>query len=163
MSCLPTEFHLRRLAESDRAWVAEFVADHWAASTIVTRGRVYHSERLPGFVAEAGGQRIGLVTYRFEDDECEVTTLNSVREGIGVGSALLAAVRTTAAERGCRRLWLITTNDNLAAVRFYQKRGWRLVAVYPGAWKWLSEQSQFSATGERAAKTPFHAECECRN
>ena len=30
-------------------------------------------------------------------------------------------------------MWLITTNDNLNALRFYQGRGFRLVAVHPGA------------------------------
>lgn len=31
------------------------------------------------------------------------------------------------------RIWLITTNDNLNALGFYQKRGFRIKAVYPGA------------------------------
>lgn len=33
----------------------------------------------------------------------------------------------------CARLWLITTNDNVGALVFYQKAGFRLVAVYPDA------------------------------
>ena len=34
---------------------------------------------------------------------------------------------------GARRLWLITTNDNVDALRFYQRRGFRLVRVHAGA------------------------------
>jgi ribosomal protein S18 acetylase RimI-like enzyme len=50
-----------------------------------------------------------------------------------VGSALIAAVRAAAQAAGCRRLWLVTTNDNTRALRFYQKRGFRLAALYPNA------------------------------
>jgi hypothetical protein len=53
--------------------------------------------------------------------------------GQGVGTALIEAVKVAAIEAGCRRLWLMTTNDNLHALGFYQRRGFRLVAVYPGA------------------------------
>jgi N-acetylglutamate synthase-like GNAT family acetyltransferase len=70
------------------------------------------------------------VTYRLEGDECEVITLNSLIGGMGVGSALIEAIREVAVSAGCKRLWLITTNDNLAALSFYQKRGFVLVAVY---------------------------------
>jgi len=47
--------------------------------------------------------------------------------------SLLEAVARNAAAKGCRRLWLITTNDNVDALRFYQRRGLRLVAVHRGA------------------------------
>jgi ribosomal protein S18 acetylase RimI-like enzyme len=60
-------------------------------------------------------------------------TLDAFAERRGVGSALLEDVASLARRRRCRRLWLITTNDNLNALRFYQRRGLRLVAVRPGA------------------------------
>jgi len=88
---------------------------------------------LPGFVAVREGRPIGLVTYRIDGDECEITTLNSPVEGVGIGSALVAAVKGAAVSAKCKRLWLITTNDNLSALRFYQKRGFLLVAVHRDA------------------------------
>ena len=30
-------------------------------------------------------------------------------------------------------MWLLTTNDNLDALRLYQRHGFRLVQVHPGA------------------------------
>jgi GNAT superfamily N-acetyltransferase len=107
--------------------------EHWHGPRIVTRGRVHQADRLPGFVAEERRQPVGLVTYHIEQSQCEVVSLNSLREGMGIGSALLEAVEKTARSANCRRMWLITTNDNLAALRFYQKRGWRLVAVHRDA------------------------------
>ncbi len=76
---------------------------------------------------------MGLITYRFHEDQCEVISLNSLKESIGIGTALLDAVKDSVAKAGCKRHWLITTNDNLAAIRFYQRRGWELVAVHRGA------------------------------
>jgi N-acetylglutamate synthase-like GNAT family acetyltransferase len=49
------------------------------------------------------------------------------------GTALVAAVERLAAQQGCRRLWLLTTNDNLDGLRFYQRRGFRLAALHTGA------------------------------
>jgi N-acetylglutamate synthase-like GNAT family acetyltransferase len=76
---------------------------------------------------------VGLVTYRLAEGECELVTINSQRPGAGIGSALLEAVKEAAQKGGCRRLWLITTNDNLEALRFYQLRGFALVAVHRNA------------------------------
>ena len=126
-------FEVHPLRDDDRPWVAELLGREWGATRIVTRGRLFHADRLPGFVGLRDGQPCGLVTYRLEDDDCEIISLNSLVERSGVGSALIAAVREAALVAGCRRLWLITTNDNLAALRFYQLRGFRLVAVYPNA------------------------------
>jgi len=76
---------------------------------------------------------IGFACYHIEGDTCELVTLDSMREGIGVGSALIAVVAAAAQSAGCKRLWLITTNDNLHALGFYQKRGFVLVAVHRNA------------------------------
>ena len=119
--------------DGDRAWVDELLARWWGSARVVSRGRVHDAAALPGFIARCDGKRAGLVTYRIEGGQCELVTLNSEQEGRGVGSALVEAVVVAAREARCTRLWLITTNDNLHALRFYQKRGWRLVAVHRDA------------------------------
>jgi GNAT superfamily N-acetyltransferase len=126
-------FQIRELNGIDRAWVARLLEERWGSTRIVTRGRIHHAETLPGFVAAQEDKRIGLLTYCIEGEECEIVSLNSLVERIGVGSALIAAAKNTAVSAHCKRLWLITTNDNLAAMRFYQKRGFVLVAVHRNA------------------------------
>ena len=76
---------------------------------------------------------MGLATYRVAGGECELVSLDAVHHWQGIGSALLTGVANEARRHGCRRLWLTTTNDNLNAIRFYQRRGLRLVDVHPGA------------------------------
>lgn len=87
----------------------------------------------PLTTAELDGAVIGLATYRIDGAACELMSLDSLREGRGVGSALVDAVIGLASSVGCARLTLVTTNDNLNALRFYQKRGFRLRALCPGA------------------------------
>ena len=99
----------------------------------MSKGRMFDPSELEGFAAVADEKVVGLVTFRVERDECEVVTLNSLSEGTGTGSSLLNAVRDTAIKARCRRLWLITTNDNLSALRFYQKWGLQITAIYPNA------------------------------
>ena len=76
---------------------------------------------------------VGLATWHAENGTVELVTINSLRPRCGVGSRLIAAVVADAVKEGAKRLWLVTTNDNLDALRFYQRRGWRLSAVYPGS------------------------------
>ena len=86
---------------------------------------------LPGFVAEEDGRPLGFVTYRRAGDDCELAFIAAFERHRGIGTALLEAVRGAA--DGCARIWLVTTDDNLDALRFYQRRGFILSALRPGA------------------------------
>jgi GNAT superfamily N-acetyltransferase len=100
---------------------------------VVSRGRKIRAAELPGFFyLSPRGERVGLATYEVVDDECQLVTLHAFVQFTGIGTRLLEAVREAAVDRGCRRLWLITTNDNVDALRFYQRRGFSLVTVHRG-------------------------------
>jgi len=129
------QFQIRQLNEVDNAWVTRLLEEHWGSTKIVTRGQVYHADNLPGIIAIQDDKPVGLLIYCLNEDECQIVSMNSLIEGMGIGSALMEAVRTMAASVGSKRLWLITTNDNTSALRFYQKKGFRLVAIYPDALK----------------------------
>jgi len=117
----------------DRDWVVGVLTERWGATEVVSRGRRHAAADLPAVVAETEGRRSGLATYRVDGEEAELVTLDALAEGRGIGRALLAEVAERARAAGCRRLWLVTTNDNVDALRFYQRRGLRLVAVHRGA------------------------------
>jgi ribosomal protein S18 acetylase RimI-like enzyme len=125
-------FTVRPASDEDRPWITEHAAAV-GGEMVVSNGRVHHLAQQPAFVAERGGERLGFFSYRIGGEECEVTAALSVREGEGVGTALLEAVANEARRAHCRRLWLVTTNDNLEAVGWYQRRGLRLAAIRPGA------------------------------
>ena len=118
------------LTEKDRAWAVDTETDSWGVPVVARLGELVDPTRLPGFVALLDGRRAGLATYAVRGDECEVVTMRSLEEGRGVGRTLLDAVRAAAIEAGCRRLWLITTNNNLRALELYQRWGLDIVAFH---------------------------------
>jgi ribosomal protein S18 acetylase RimI-like enzyme len=125
-------FNLRRLTPADLPRLRQFWVEHWGGDEMITRGNIYRPEQLDGFVVENENEWIGLVTFFIKDDECEVTSLDSLREGKGIGTQLIDNAVEEARARKCNRLFLITTNDNLHALGFYQKRGFEIVTVYRG-------------------------------
>lgn len=124
---------VRPVTASDARWAVHVLTSRWGTTTIVSRGRRHDASRLPALVAELDGERLGLATYRVEGNEAELVSLDALVDRRGIGSALLRATVERAAAAGCRRLWLVTTNDNIDALRFYQRRGLRIVAVHAGA------------------------------
>lgn len=124
---------IRPLTEDDREWAAQFVRTRWGSSRVVAHGNLYYPHTLPGFIAEVDGEPVGLLTYHVREGACEIVTIDSTRPGQGIGTALVDAAKREARRQGCRRLWLVTTNDNLSALRFYQKRGFRIVAIHRDA------------------------------
>ena len=124
---------VRSRAGADEPAVAPFL-ERWWSSEVARRGELLRPLEHPGLVAEdSSGLLLGVLTYVVRGEACEVLTLHADERGRGVGTALLAEVRRVAADAGCRRLWLITTNDNVDALRFYQRRGFRLEALHAGA------------------------------
>ncbi len=126
-------FDIRDLTDEDKSWVQRVLVQYWGSTVQITRGQQLQADELPGVVAVRDGSEVGLLTYNIEGDECEIITHNSMAGHGGIGSCLLDAVRDKARELGCKRLWLITTNDNTPAMRFYQRRGFDLVALYRNA------------------------------
>ena len=125
-----SDVSVRDADEGDAAWIAGGVAAAWGSTRVARLGELVDAATLPALVAELGGERAGHLTYAVRGDECEVVTLLAGVRGRGVGRALMAGCAERAAARGCRRLWLVTTNDNAAAFAFYQRIGLDLRALH---------------------------------
>ncbi len=113
--------------------IAWLMVEFWGSDLQVVHQSVYRPAELPGLIAERAGRVVGLLTYEVSDGMLEVVTLNAVERRTGVGTILMEAVVADARRLRCHEIRLTTTNDNLDAIRFYQRRGFRLVALRPGA------------------------------
>ena len=100
---------------------------------VVSRGHLHKPAELPAFIAIEEQEPRGIITWQETDDNWEIVTVDAFDRRQGVGIALMAALEAHARSNGCRRLWLVTTNDNLDALRFYQRRGYRLVELHANA------------------------------
>jgi ribosomal protein S18 acetylase RimI-like enzyme len=124
---------VRQVEASDDSWVHDFLLAHNRSLRVVSRGVLYQADELPGFIASLDGVPAALLTFHVAAEDFEVVTLHAAQRGRGLGSALLAAGRERARQLGCRRLWLITTNDNEPAIAFYRHEGMTLIAVHENA------------------------------
>lgn len=124
---------IRLLEDHDRAWAKRLVSEHFGSARVVSRGILHETFLLPGLVAEDETMPIGFLQYHIEQDQYEVVILISIRKREGIGTTLLQALRPIAEAARCRRILLVTTNNNRISQFFYQAIGFRQCAIYPNA------------------------------
>ena len=129
----PRDVSIRPVEENDRPTVEWLTTQLWGASDVVVHDGVFYPASLPGFIAERYGRIAGLVTFEVREPVLEIATINALDLYQGIGTMLIEAVRAEAKRLGCQQVTLTTTNDNISALRFYQRRGFRLAELRPGA------------------------------
>lgn len=125
---------VRDFEPDDHAWARRLIAEHQGGDHRVARlGELLDPLAHEGIVAELDGRPIGLLTVHETDRGLEVLSLHSESPGIGAGTRLLETALRVAAASNAPRLWLVTTNDNIDAIRWYLRRGMTVAAVHAGA------------------------------
>jgi len=122
----------RHATDDDATVLTETLGEQWGGTPVVVgRGIVYNLTEWPSLIAEQDAKIVGVLTYELTDEEMYVISIHAVTQHQGIGSGLMDAAIAVAAGR--RRIWLTTTNDNLDAIRFYQRRGFHFIEVRPDA------------------------------
>jgi GNAT superfamily N-acetyltransferase len=125
------EFEIRPV--TDRAFLDELLRLRWSGGALMLRGKVVHPKDVEALAAYHEGRLAGVATWRLEGPVFYLVTLNNITEQRGVGVSLLDAIMKLGRQKGSALLRVIVTNDNLNALGFYQRRGFRLIALHPGA------------------------------
>lgn len=120
-----------KISEKDGEEVLAILESFWGDEKIVVHNEVFDAMTLDGLKAVGRDRILGICHYRICDEECEILTLASLYPKQGIGTTLLSEIERIAVSCGCRLICLTTTNDNLDALGFYQKRGFHLAALYP--------------------------------
>lgn len=120
----------QRLNENIIPEVRTFMKKRWRSELMISKGRVYTLGELEGYGFFEDQKLLGLITFNVLSGGCQIISLDSLSEGRGIGSMLISLVEEQAQIRGCSRIWVVTTNDNTKALRFYQKRGFTLCGFY---------------------------------
>lgn len=121
---------IEKISSQNRDEVNEFIISHWFSKDMVVRGEIVDMTVLNGLVVRDDRSIIGLITFRILNSECEIMSLDSLKENKGIGTMLINEVLNIAHQNKCVKIKLITTNDNINAIRFYQKRGFDMVHLY---------------------------------
>lgn len=110
--------------------IKDFFKQNWGSPEMVISSGIYDCTKLEGFTFFSDNHEIiGLITYTIIENECEIISLDSLEEGKGIGTTLLKSVEDAAMKNKYSLVKLITTNDNLLALKFYQKRGYCLSEI----------------------------------
>jgi ribosomal protein S18 acetylase RimI-like enzyme len=121
---------IRRIGPTDRALVvaAADLFDHPPRDEPTDRFLAADDHHL--LFAMEGHQPIGFVTgvelvHPDKDVEMFLYELGvaETARGRGVGTALVDALAAIARERGCRGMWVLTDEDNVAALKAYRRAG----------------------------------------
>ncbi len=121
---------IRKLNSNDLPRLKEFWTQYWGGEIMIIKGETIQYHEVEGFIY---GDWIGVLTFLIRNDECEVTSFNSLEQGKGIGRALMDEMVREAKARNCKRIHLLTTNDNLNALKFYQKYGFEIERINRGA------------------------------
>jgi N-acetylglutamate synthase-like GNAT family acetyltransferase len=124
---------IRDKSESDNAWLSDYLKNSWGSSIVITKGKIYRTEDLEGYIAESNNKVVGIGLFDISSNKCEIVVLESMVQKQGVGTRIVELIKLKAQQMNCDLLWLITTNDNIDAIRYYEKIGFTVTAIYKNA------------------------------
>jgi ribosomal protein S18 acetylase RimI-like enzyme len=126
---------IRPLTEGDAATAGRLVDDVLGSRLQARLDEVIDVLALPGFGVWDDRRLVGIATYSLTGADAEVAALGVSEDhrGRGLAGELLDAVIGAATAHGAQRVWVVTTNDNLTALAVYQRHGFRLAEIRPGA------------------------------
>ena len=123
------KFNIKNISKKHKNQIKNISSKLWGSNIVVSMGKIYEVDKLNGFVAIVDKKIIGFVTYYIDNNECEIVALYSEIENKGVGTALVDKIKEVSKTNKCKRIKLITTNDNIKAFAFYQKRGFTIANI----------------------------------
>ncbi|HEU5282144.1 MAG TPA: GNAT family N-acetyltransferase [Gammaproteobacteria bacterium] len=127
---MATTIKLRSSTPHDTKWLEELMNRDWGGLPLVIREKKYYPASLDGIIAENENGILGFLFYEVRDQDCEIIVFEIFDKFKGTGTQLLDKLKVIATNKKCRRLYLMTTNDNLDALRFYQKRGFHICGIH---------------------------------
>lgn len=121
---------IRAIIPTDVDWIKRICDEEWGGEPLVIRGKKFFPTTLPGLIAEHNSKIVGVLFYSIEKNDCEIILLESFVKFAGIGTLLIEKLKAIAKQQRCVRIFLMTNNDNLDALRFYQRRGFVIYAIH---------------------------------
>lgn len=126
---MDTTLQFRECTQADAAFVTKIMDEYWGGEPLLIRDKNYYPSKLPGIIAENGTKLAGFIFYEIQKRDCEIVVFEVFDKWKGTGTALIELLRVIAKKQSCERIFLMTHNDNLDALRFYQRRGFSISGI----------------------------------
>jgi N-acetylglutamate synthase-like GNAT family acetyltransferase len=127
---MSAELNLRLATPDDSMWLDELMNKNWGGLPLVIRGKKYYPSSLDGIIAENEKGIAGFLFYEIREQDCEIIVFEIFDKFKGMGTVILNKLKEIAKSSNCSRIYLMTTNDNLDAFRFYQRRGFNICGIH---------------------------------
>lgn len=125
------DYEIGRAGLDDTHWITEELTNSWGSPLIVVNGEIIDASKQQALVARP---QLGLLVFRdHSDNGVEIVAIEALVSGRGIGRALLDRLRNDSERLGKVYISVTTTNDNLIALRFYQRYGFALYELRTGA------------------------------
>jgi hypothetical protein len=124
------QYSIREKTSSDNALIIPCISLSWGSDRIISKGTIFNVSDLAGYVAVENNRIVGVGLYSVNSNECEIVLIESYVHSVGIGSTLLKKIIGISKTNDCKRIFLITTNDNIDALKFYQKSGMTIKGMY---------------------------------
>jgi len=125
-----TYITLRPTAPADTQLITQLMTQHWGGEPLLIRAKKYYPTKLDGIFAIQNQEVIGFLFYDIQGADCEIVVFEVFDKFKGIGTQLLNELKSTAKNKNCQRIYLMTTNDSLDALRFYQCRGFHICKMH---------------------------------
>ncbi len=121
--------------DEERVVIRDLFERDFGRTKIIAFGELMNVDEMPALVATTYEEVSGALAYRLHGDGLHIVALATdvLWQRSGVGGHLVAEAELFARKLSLARVLVTITNDNLPALYFYQRRGYRLSAVRPGS------------------------------
>jgi GNAT superfamily N-acetyltransferase len=121
--------------DGEREIVRDLFRRDFGRTQIIAFGEVVNLDAIPALVATMYGDVSGALAYRLLGDGLHIVALatDALWQRSGVGGHLVAEAELLARRLSLSRTVVTTTNDNLPALYFYQRHGYRLTGFVAGS------------------------------
>lgn len=123
-------FKINSATSNELIFLENHMKKNWGGLPLVIRGKKYDPLTLPSLIASNSKGILGFLFYEIQDYHCEIIVFEIFKKFSGIGSIMLSHFKNEMAKLQCKRIFLMTTNDNLDALRFYQKRGFSICNIH---------------------------------
>lgn len=124
------DISIRLTTPDDTYHIRELMDKYWGGEPLVVRAQKYYPSNLEGIFALKKDEIIGFLFFDVQDESCEIVVFEVFKKFQGIGTKMLEKLKGIANDKGCNRIFLMTNNDNLDALRFYQRRGFHICAIH---------------------------------